>query len=89
MKPHRATLILVLGILSLVLCAPLGIFAWIMGNTDLKAMAAGEMDPTGRDTTNIGKILGIIGVCLLVVGFIVGIVMVIVGFGAAAASSQM
>jgi hypothetical protein len=68
MKPHRATLILVLGILSLIICAPLGIVAWVMGNSDLKAMTAGEMDPTGRDMTNIGRILGIIGTVLLIIG---------------------
>jgi hypothetical protein len=87
MKPHRATLILVFGILSLVVCAPLGIFAWIMGNADLKEMAAGQMDPSGRETTNIGKILGIIGTVLLVLGIIFGVIMMIVAFGAAAVSS--
>ncbi|MBM3890093.1 MAG: DUF4190 domain-containing protein, partial [Verrucomicrobia bacterium] len=61
MKPHRGTLILVLGILSLVFCAPLGIPAWIMGNTDLKEMDAGKMDPTGRSITQGGRICGIIG----------------------------
>lgn len=30
MKPHRATLILVMGILSLVICEPLGIVVWVM-----------------------------------------------------------
>lgn len=38
MKPHRASTILVFGILSLVVCAPLGIAAWIMGNNDLRDM---------------------------------------------------
>ena len=68
MKPHRGTTILVLGILSLVCCHPLGIAAWIMGNTDLKEMAAGTMDPTGQGTTNAGKICGIIGTVLTVLG---------------------
>lgn len=74
MKPHRATLILVLGILSIVCCGPLGIAAWIMGNTDLKEMAAGTMDPAGRDMTNAGKICGIIGTVLAILGAIVGAV---------------
>jgi len=26
------------------------------------------MDPSGRDITNVGKILGIVGVCLWVLG---------------------
>lgn len=73
MKPHRGTTILVLGILSLVLCAPLGIAAWIMGNSDLKEMDAGVMDPSGRSTTNAGRICGIIGTILLIIGVLVGI----------------
>lgn len=73
MKPHRGTTILVLGILSLVLCAPLGIAAWIMGNSDLKEMDAGVMDPSGRSTTSAGRICGIIGTILLIIGVLVGI----------------
>lgn len=86
MKPHRATLVLVLGILGLILCQPLGIAAWLMGNTDLKQMAAGTMDPSGKDTTNIGRILGIIACVLLILGIVVGIVAVILGIGSAAIS---
>lgn len=73
MKPHRATLILVLGILSLVLCAPLGIAAWIMGNGDLKHMDAGTMDPSGRSNTSAGRICGIIGTILLIIGVVIGV----------------
>jgi hypothetical protein len=76
MKPHRGTLILVLGILSIVLCGPLGIFAWLLGNGDLREMAAGTMDPSGRDTTNAGRICGIIGIVLFALEALVGI-----GFG--------
>ncbi|MFA5191591.1 MAG: DUF4190 domain-containing protein [Verrucomicrobiia bacterium] len=70
MKPHRGTLILVFGILSLVFCAPLGIAAWIMGNGDLKQMDAGTMDPSGRSNTNAGRICGIIGTVLLILGVV-------------------
>ncbi|MBI1903904.1 MAG: hypothetical protein HYS13_22615 [Planctomycetia bacterium] len=47
-QPHRGTMILVLGILSLVLCPILGPFAWVMGNTDMQEMAAGRMDRSGE-----------------------------------------
>ena len=61
-KPHRGTMILVFGILSLVLflvgslcCFPLflvglimGIVAWVFAVPDLKEMDSGIMDPTGR-----------------------------------------
>lgn len=71
MKPHRATLILVLGILGLVLCAPLGLVAWLMGNGDLKEMDAGAMDPSGRSTTNAGRICGMIATILMIVGLVI------------------
>lgn len=74
MKPHRGTLILVFGILGLVGCGPiLGIPAWIMGNTDLKEIAAGRMDPAGQGNTKVGKILGMISCILAIIGIVVGI----------------
>ena len=63
-------MILVLGILSLIICAPLGIVAWVMGSGDLKEMDAGAMDPSGRGNTNAGKICGMIGTILMIVWFI-------------------
>ena len=71
LKPHRGTMILVLGILSLVIgCVGwiMGIMAWTMGNADLRAMDAGIMDPTGRGITQAGKICGVIGTLLQLVG---------------------
>lgn len=73
MKPHRGTLILVFGILGLVVCGPLGIAAWVMGSKDLKEMAAGTMDPSGRSTTNGGRICGIIATILMIIAAIVGV----------------
>lgn len=67
-KPHRGSTILVLGILSIVLCQILGIFAWVMGNADLREMDAGTMDTAGRESTNAGKICGIVGTGLLALG---------------------
>ncbi|MBI4911539.1 MAG: DUF4190 domain-containing protein [Acidobacteria bacterium] len=63
-KPHRGTMILVFGILGIICCIIFAILAWVMGSSDLKAMAAGQMDPAGEGTTKAGKILGIIG-CIL------------------------
>ena len=74
---HRGILILVLGILGLVICFIIGIFAWTMGNQDLREMAAGRMDPSGEGLTKAGKICGMVSV-LLAVGslllFLVGVV---------------
>jgi predicted Zn finger-like uncharacterized protein len=61
LTPHRGTLILVLGILSIVVCGFLGPVAWIMGSNDLRQMRAGRMDPDGKGITNGGRICGIIG----------------------------
>ena len=75
-EPHRGVLILVLGIISLVACAAMGPVAWIMGNSDLKKMDAGVMDPEGRSNTQVGKILGIVGTVLLVISIVGTIVWV-------------
>jgi hypothetical protein len=70
LRPHRGTMILVFGIIGIVLCFPLGIAAWVMGNNDLKAMARGEMDPAGQGTTQAGKVCGMISVGLAVLGIL-------------------
>lgn len=75
-RPHRGTTVLILGILAIVLCQPIGIVAWWMGTSDLKAMQRGEMDPKGRSETRTGQILGIVAFILLVlqllaIGFLV------------------
>jgi nicotinamide riboside transporter PnuC len=74
MRPHRGTLILVLGILGLLLCQVLGIFAWIMGGNDLHAMDTGQMDPSGRSITNAGRICGIVATVLLILSAVVAII---------------
>jgi hypothetical protein len=64
--PHRGTIILVLGILSLVTGFGfiLGPIAWVMGNADMREIRAGRMDPEGEGSTNAGRICGIIGTVL-------------------------
>ena len=88
MRPHRGATVLVLGILGIVVCFILGIIAWIMGNTDLSAMRAGTMDPSGEGLTQAGRICGIISVALGVLGFCLGIVWIIfvIALGAAGAA---
>ncbi|MDY7010856.1 MAG: DUF4190 domain-containing protein [Planctomycetota bacterium] len=77
LKQHRGTLVLVLGILGLVVCVICGIIAWVMGNNDLKEMAAGSMDPSGEGLTNAGKICGMISVILTIVVFGLWLLMVL------------
>ncbi len=86
MKPHRGVLILVFGILGIVLCPLLSIASWVMGKGDLAAMDAGQMDPEGKGLTKAGHILGIVGVCLAVVGMLFTALFFLVVAGASASS---
>ena len=74
--PHRGGLILALGIIGLVACAPVGIFAWVMGKKDLAAIDGGSMDPTGRGTTQAGMVCGIVATVLLGLQIIVLIIVI-------------
>ena len=88
LKPHRGTLILVLGILSLIVCGPLGIAAWIMGNNDLREIDAGQMDSTGRSLTQAGRVCGIIACILMALSVIAAILFFLLFIGGAAASGM-
>jgi len=57
--------------------------AWVMGNTDLREMRAGRMDREGEQTTNAGRICGMIGSILFLMGC--AFYVVIIGFGLLAA----
>jgi predicted RNA-binding Zn-ribbon protein involved in translation (DUF1610 family) len=69
-EPHRGSLILMLGSLSLLgLTFPpaglaLGIAAWLMGLSDLRQMRDCTMDPEGRALTRSGMNCGMIGTIL-------------------------
>jgi uncharacterized membrane protein YjgN (DUF898 family) len=92
MEPHRATTILVLGILGIALCYICGPIAWVMANKDIAKMNAGLMDPTGLEQTKAGKICGIIGTVFLILGTIFAVLYVIFAIvlvGAAAAQGGL
>jgi len=80
-EQHRGTLILVLGIVSLVACQILGIVPWILANGDLQKMAAGTMDPEGEGMTKAGKICGMIAVIIAILAIIATIAMFVLGVG--------
>jgi hypothetical protein len=69
-RPHRGGLILALGIVGLFI-GFLGIFAWAMGNADLREMEAGTMDPAGASATAAGRTCGAAATLLWVIGLIV------------------
>ncbi|MHB1423876.1 MAG: hypothetical protein ACYC3I_11905 [Gemmataceae bacterium] len=78
LEPHRGSLILSLGNLSMivgglslctfgagaVLSVPLGILAWVMANRDLERMRDGRMDPRGKTPTRSGRTAAVAGVIL-------------------------
>jgi hypothetical protein len=70
-EQSRATTVLVLGILGIVICSILAPIAWYLGNEEVRAIDAGRRDPTNRSTANAGRILGIIGTVLLGVGIVI------------------
>ena len=71
LKPHRGSVILAFGILGFLVCALFGVAAWTMANNDLREMDRGYMDPSGRDLTNTGRILGMVSTGLLITSLIV------------------
>jgi hypothetical protein len=81
----QGTTILVLGILSLVVCSPLGIAAWVMGK---KALAeATAMGASNASTIKVGYILGIIATCLMIVGAVALVIAIIAGVAAGAGAA--
>jgi uncharacterized membrane protein YjgN (DUF898 family) len=84
---YNATLILVLGILSIVCLPILGPVAWIMGNNALKELDQGFGNPSSRGLVVAGRILGIIGTVLLILSCIY-VIFMFAFFGTIAATQQ-
>ncbi|MCK4276912.1 MAG: DUF4339 domain-containing protein [Phycisphaerae bacterium] len=87
LRPNRGGAVLALGILGLLTCFVLGIIAWVMGKSDLREMDAGRMDPSGRGTTQAGKILGMIATILYLAVIAVWLVIVVIAAITAACMS--
>lgn len=61
----QGTLILVLGILSIVVCGLLGPVAWFMGTKALKEIDANPAAYGNRGNVQAGRIIGIVATCIL------------------------
>jgi len=81
----QTTTILILGILGLAVCQILGPFAWSMGNKALREIDSSNGQLGGRDTANVGRILGIIGTAILVLGVVVVLFFIVLGIYSASA----
>lgn len=73
----QGTLILVLGILSLVICGFLGPVAWVMGNNALAEIDQNPGAYTNRGQVQAGRICGIIATVLLILGVVVFILVAV------------
>ena len=76
----RGSTVLVLGILSIVLCAFMGPIAWSMGTEELRRIDLGQTSPLGRSAATAGRICGIISSALLMLFgglFVLGMIVAI------------
>lgn len=84
----RATWSLVLGLLGLfcggcclgIFCSPL---AWFLGASEVSDIRRGLAPPSGEGRATAGKILGIIGTILTLLGFVAGVLWVFLAGGLA------
>jgi uncharacterized membrane protein YjgN (DUF898 family) len=83
----QTTTVLVLGIVGLVACQILGPFAWVMGNRVVAEIDASGGAYGGRDTANIGRILGIVATVLLGLTILALVFFIVVAGGLAASSN--
>lgn len=67
----RGGTILTLGIIGFLVCLPLGIGAWVMGNTDIRMMNAGFMDEGDRSMTQAGRVLGMVTTLIYIASFVI------------------
>lgn len=80
-KPEGAIAIFVLGLLGILMCGILGIVAWVMGNNYIAQCRQLGVEPDGMAVA--GRIMGMIGVAILVITVCGGILMLLLGLGAA------
>jgi hypothetical protein len=66
----RATLALVLGILSVVTCQLLGPFAWVIGQRAVHEIDASGGRVGGRGAAQAGYVLGVVGTVMLGLGLL-------------------
>jgi hypothetical protein len=88
----KATTVLVLGILGVVVCQVLGPFAWVMGKRTVAEIDASGGRLGGRGSAQAGYVLGVVGTVLLGLSllFLIGYVVLmgaLIGGGMAAGAA--
>ena len=69
-ESSQASTALVVSIVGLVCCQVLGIVAWIMANSELKAIQEGRRNPANEGTATAARIIGIVTTVLLAIGIV-------------------
>jgi TRAP-type C4-dicarboxylate transport system permease small subunit len=72
-ESSQATTALVLGILGLICCQPLGIIAWVLANKELEGIRSGLRNPDNQGMATAARVLGIIGAVFLALGILFGL----------------
>ena len=83
----QATLVLVLGIVSVVVCGLVGPFAWVIGNRVIREIDASGGQLGGRSNANAGRIIGMVITIITGVGLLVTLAAVAILLIATATSS--
>ncbi len=78
MEHPQGTLILILGIISIVFCQFTGPFAWVMGRKALREIDSSGTPFSNRGQVQAGMICGIVGSVLLILGLLYIIFMVVI-----------
>lgn len=81
----QATIILVLGILSLVVCQLIGPVAWVMGKRALAEVDRSGGAIGGRGQIQAGYICGIIASVLIALALVIVVIALVVGVAASGA----
>jgi hypothetical protein len=76
-KPEGATTVFILGLLGLLICGILGIFAWIQGNDYMKRCRAAGVEPEGLAVA--GRIMGMITTGLMILALVAVVLMTVLG----------
>jgi len=83
-KPDQSGLVLAFGILSWFICPIFGIVAWIMGNSGLRDIRLGLVDPANKGLMQAGYYLGMVNVIIYMLcggGYFVFIALMILKAG--------
>ena len=78
-KAEGAIAALVLGIIGIIFCPLCAPVAWGLGRKAERLVDASGRTLGGRGEATAGKVLGIIGTCLMIIGIILFIVLIVVG----------